>query len=285
MPHYATQINHQSPPRQRLHTPPRSIATLTGGSALLAVALMIAPGALAGLPGGRPADLPAATQQAFIDYWRTGARQLTPELGALVDYWQRFHLAKAGIGIALVIALVLLTVAVTQRFLNSEGTRLRCAAGFCAVLGAGGATAGAITLVAANIQGAVAPLSSLLTFVSAGHADPTLSPTIDQLVTDLTNYHQPGHPSAPTALLVADFARYHLAFASVSAVLTLLALLGALAAVRQMRRAKGSRRRRRVAGVGAVTALTVTACGALVCAANISSAADSAPALLLAFTG
>lgn len=172
-------------------------AALTALAAILIAAFVVAPGALAGsLPGG----LGAALRESFEEYWRADQQA---HLQTVVDYWFRYHIAKGAIAALLLGVLIPLGVLITRAFVRSGGPARAFA----------GVSVGLLALVAlvavmANLQGAIAPLSSLLPMLPGD----ALAQVAPQLAAG-------AHPPAAVAVMVDDFARYHVAMAVIAAVL------------------------------------------------------------------
>ncbi|AFA72311.1 putative membrane protein [Gordonia polyisoprenivorans VH2] len=238
----------------------------------LAAATMLAPWLLTG-PG--PDGMATAFGSAFAHFWKSGSSTPPVDLTALVDDWRRFHIAKSVIGLALLVVACRLTIALYRG--TSEPTRRRP----LRALPAAAVAAIALVIVAANIQGAIAPLSSLLPFLS-GSGDPTTLAIASQAHTELMASVD-GSFTAPLQVLVDDFARYHTVFAVIAGVLT-VGVLGATGVA--LRAAAVARRGARTRPLACAAALTVVALTTgVVCAANISSAAESAQALAVFFGG
>lgn len=212
---------------------------LTLTTAALVAAVLLAPELLASLLVGDYSGVGAlhdALPGAFADHWRLGDRAVTGELADAVDYWAAFHVVKAVAAAALLTALLVAL------------GRVRRGPGRVALLAL--AALAAVVLIA-NVQGAVAPLSSLLSMVPAGAADLALDAD--------------GTPAF--AALVRDFAIYHVA---------MVALAGAAAVAVARIGARAWRHGRRTAAVTAGVAVAVLA---LVTLANVSTVADPEPAL------
>ncbi|MGC5249267.1 hypothetical protein ACPXB3_20345 [Gordonia sp. DT219] len=260
---------------------PRRVIALAGTTVALGAATMLLPAPLAGLGGGRPADMSAATADAVVDFWTHGIAQLPDDLAALVDYWQRFHIVKAVLAAALLVVAVRLTIDLyrggrrTPTAPDGSGRHLVRATPAAVV------AALALTIVAANLQGVVAPLSTLIPLATYA-GDPRISAISEQAYAQLT---PPGGtvPSAPLSVLVDDFALYHKAFAVISAVLVVAFGGWAVGIAAAARRTPAGHRSRRYASAAALTVLAVAT--GVVCAANVSSALDSAHALALFFGG
>lgn len=240
------------------------------------VAFVLAPRPLAAIGGSRgfvdQADLADTFRTAFAGYWNSGRPAFTPELAEIADYWVRYHLVKAVFAtIVLVAALVI-------------GMRLRRTE-----LGAGSLTAAyvavsSLTVVAAaavlaNVQGAVSPFASLLSMLPTDRADAAL----DQVQQGLENPAPHGMPAVLDAM-VDDFARFHAVMVVIGAV-TVLVLVGASALLWQWRaRTDHDDRRNRTVATSFAVFVSVMAVGMLVVvAANLSTVADPAPALLAVF--
>ena len=256
-------------------TPTTNIAQIVALGALtaaLAAATMLAPWLLTG-PG--PDGMATAFGSAFAHFWKSGSGAPPADLTALVDGWRRFHIAKAVIGLALLGAAGRLTIAVYRG--TSESTRRRP----LRALPAATVAVVALVIVAANIQGAIAPLSSLLPFLS-GSGDPTILAIAGRVHAELAA-PVGGEFSTPLQVLVDDFARYHTAFAVIAGTLTVGVLGATGVALRAAAVAPHGARTRPLACAAALTVVALTT--GVVCAANISSAAESAQALAVFFGG
>ncbi|GAA4604758.1 hypothetical protein BJY16_005130 [Actinoplanes octamycinicus] len=209
-------------------------------AAALLVAFVVAPGPLAAIGSGGTRFDEAGVRSAFLGYWNSGDRQLSPELRDLVDYWLRYHVAKGLIAALLLAVFVLLAVRVHKAFLA------------LAVL--------ALVTVMANVQGAVAPFASLFPMLTDA-PPPQLQQQLDAAA-----------PVPAVAVMVDDFARYHVAMAVIAAVVAVALVALSVPLWRRSR---------------AVTAgLLVLAVPMLVIAvANTGTAADPAPALAALFHG
>ncbi|MDQ6523582.1 hypothetical protein RB608_08235 [Nocardioides sp. LHD-245] len=212
---------------------------LTLTTAALVAAVLLAPELLASLLIGDYSGVGAlrdALPGAFAGHWRLGDGAVTGDLADAVDYWAAFHVVKAAAAGALLGVLVLAL------------GRVRRGPGRVALLTL--AVLAAVVLIA-NVQGAVAPLSSLLSMVPSGAADLALS----------------SDETPAFAALVRDFALYHLAMVALAAGAALVvARLGA-------RAWRHGRRTAAVVAGGAVVLLGV------VTLANASTVADPEPAL------
>ncbi|GAA3349106.1 hypothetical protein GCM10020358_70030 [Amorphoplanes nipponensis] len=253
-------------------------------AAALAVAFVVAPRPLAALgPGGGFADrreLAGALRGAFAEYWRAGDRRFAPGLERVVDYWFRYHVAKAVIAALLLAVLVALGVRLGQAFLRAGGL----GAGRRAALAAAGFLVTALTLFAtavlmANIQGAAAPFASLLPMLPD-------DATAEQIRQRLAGATSGGGPTPPALdAMISDFARYHLALALVAALVAVVLAGAGVVVWRRSARAGTDRRMRRLLRSFGVLAGVMSVLVIVIAAANTGTAADPAPALLAFFTG
>jgi hypothetical protein len=279
-------------PSQPTSVPGRSLATLVALVVGLAVAFVVVPPRLAARgSAGDLADqghLVAAFRTAVVGYWRSGDRNFPPALQHVVDYWFRFHLIKGGIAALALIVLGALMVLLWRTFLRAGGLRV----GTRAALGAAGTAVSllalcTLTAVMANLQGAMAPFSSLLPFLVDGAPDARLAGVLAQGRSQLAGSHRTsGYRPPALDAMVSGFAWYH-AVLAVVAVVVLLALLGlTVMSWRSFARAgSADRRARRVwgwfGGFSALLSLIVV----VLLVANVGTARDPAPGLLGLFNG
>lgn len=205
------------------------------GLALLAIAFVAIPPLIGGPGTGHvtaSSELVDATVAAFAHWWTRDDAALTPELSRLVEFWCRFHLVKALFAIGIVAVGVLAV------------RRARTGVGRLSSIGAIGV---GVVAAMANLQGAIAPLASLMSLL------PAQMPA--------------GTRCGPKSLttMTSSFVTYHwtlAVLAGVSAV-TLVALCWA---------------RWRTWSSSVLVALAVMSLGVLV-AANVTTAIDPAPAV------
>ncbi|MFI0370509.1 hypothetical protein ACH35V_21800 [Actinomadura sp. 1N219] len=271
------------PPR----VPGRALAVLT---LALAAAFVVAPGFLAGIGPGSAFtgehDLVEALRTSFTGYWSSGDRDLSPTLEGVVDYWFRYHLAKAAIAALLLIVLVALGVRVWKTFAKADGL----GTGKNVALASTGVLITMLALfslvaVMANLQGMVAPYASMLPMLTADAPDAQLTGTLDQIKLQLANsLDTDGHTAPALQLMTDDFARYHVAMAVIATIAAAaLIALSALLWRRFTQTERSARRTRRVlSSFGALSALLSLA-GIVVAVANITTATDPTPALLAFF--
>ncbi|MFI7543504.1 hypothetical protein [Actinoplanes sp. NPDC049599] len=275
-----------------LTIPGRKLGSLAAVAVLLAVAFVLAPPTLAGARSsagiGDERDLTEALRAAFVEYWHSGAPAFSPRLEQVVDYWFRYHVVKAGIAALLLVVLVALGVLLRQAYQRADaiGRRGRAA------LASAGALVTALGLLAlvtvmANVQGAVAPFASLLPMLTGNTADAELTGTLDQVRQRIAAAPAPGGRTPPAlAVMIDDFARYHVAMALIAAIVAASLVVLSVAAWRRFSRATAADRatRRSRASFGVLTAVTSLIL-MVIALANTATAADPAPALAAFFAG
>lgn len=269
----------------------RKIAALIAAAAVFSAAFVLAPPMLTTRPGEGYANQGALVETVranFVEYWNSGVESFTPGLQSAVDYWQRYHIAKAVIAVILLTVLLSLGRALWMSFVNAgpltAGKKL-------AFVSAGGlVTLLALfssVLVMANVQGVVAPFSSLISMLPVAQTDGALGDTVGQVRQQLAQSTATGNQQSPALeLMISDFARYHLAMAVIALIAAALSLAVAVVVwVRFARTARSERRTRFVSGsIGILTALFTLGL-IVVCVANMGTAADPAPALAAFFDG
>jgi hypothetical protein len=272
--------------------PGRALATLVALVAGLAAAFVVAPPRLAASgPAGDLADhghLVAAFRTAVVGYWRSGDRNYPPALQRVVDYWFRFHLIKGGIAALLLMVLGVLTVLLWRAFLRADGLRMGSRAALVsAAIAAPMLALFALAVVMANIQGALAPFSSLMPMLTEGTPDASLAGTLAQARQQLAGSHRTSGYTPPALdAMVSDFGWYH-AVLAVMAIVVVVALLGlGVMCWRSFARVgSADRRARRVLGWLGVGSVLSSLIVAVVLVANTGVAMDPAPALLGLFNG
>ncbi len=275
-----------APPRAAW-LPGRVLARFAALSVALSAAFLFAPPPLAAIwpDGGYAGErgVADAAASAFGGYWASGDAALTPDLERLVDYWVRFHIFKAAFALVLTIVLASLSVRLWRAFLaagdRSRGRRVALGAG-------GGFTAGlgvfAVMLVMANVQCALAPLSSLATFLDVGPAGSTGAVRSQLHATVGTG----AAAAPPLQRLIDDFGYYH----AVMAVLGAAVAAGFVAVSARLwhrfaRAGRADPRARRVFAVSGVLAVLAAVAFGLLAFGNVGVAEDPAPALLAFFEG
>jgi len=229
-----------------------------------------------------------ALREAFVEYWRSGDRDFSPDLERVVEYWFRYHVAKAVIAAILLIVLVALGVLLWKAFLRAGGFWV----GKRVALASAGVVVTMLALfslatVMANVEGAVAPFASLLPMLADGATDGELADTLTQVRQRLADSLNAGGPTPPAiGVMISDFSRYHVALAVVAAIVAVVLIGISVVLWRRFARTGSSdRRTRRVLGsFGALSAL-LSLVVIVVVVANTTTAADPAPALLAFFDG
>ncbi len=259
-------------------TSARSGGVIGGLVALVAgllIALFLAPSRLAGATGGERNQLAGSARKAFAEYWAGGQKQFPPSLAALVDYWRRFHIAKAVIAAALLIACLALAVVVWPSVLRRTTRSLGGAAmAFGGVAASGLAVLAGLTLMA-NIQGIAQPFSSLLSMLPS--ADGTSFANTQHQVAQRLADSASARTDKPLAVMIDDFARYHQVLALMAGILA--AGLAAGAVISWRRRASSAAGSRMVGTAYSVLAGLFALAAAVICVANITVAAHPVPAL------
>ncbi|MGW3288598.1 hypothetical protein ACWDR3_28560 [Streptomyces sp. NPDC001002] len=277
--------------------PRRALAVLVALAVALGAAFVLAPSRLAanGSDSGfaEQHDLVDALRPAFIEYWRSGDRGFPADLERVVDYWFRFHVVKAVLAAALLIVFVALGILLWKTFLRSSGPGARGRV----ALASGAVVVSVLALVSlaavmANVQGAIAPFSSLTSMLPLGTPGGQLAGAIDQIRQGLANYPSTGGQNAVALqVMVDDFGLYHAVLAVMASVVAVVLIgLSVLAWWRfAAPDASGGtgfdgRTRRTMRWFGLLSALLAFAV-IVVAVANTGTAADPAPALLDFYKG
>lgn len=228
-------------------------------AAALVVAFVVVPFPLAASEGvgfGDEAGLRAAAGAAVRAYWAADTRDLSADLSVLTAFWARFHAAKA---VLAAIALPVVTVLAVGCWRAAPHGRWSSAGATLGGVVSAGLAVLSLLAVMANVQGAVAPLASLLPMVP------------DDLRGRFGDALRAGtQEPAGLPVLIGDFSRYHAAMA-VAAVVVAAGLVAAAVWWRRSRIA---------------IFVAVLAAGAIVIAvANTMTALDPVPALQAFFDG
>lgn len=219
--------------------------------------------AVTGAPWSGPAEFTNSIRLGLIGDWSRGIMDPGTTASALADeaaFWRWFHAIKALLAAGALLSSATLTGYAWRAMRSSTHSRKRFT--WLIVSGAGSAIALVTSLVViANVQGALAPLSSVLSFLPSTGSDPDLA----RAVTDLRAIV--AGTRAPSAMVVGDFARYH---AVVAVMLGLAAFLAVMLGARLLRH------REWFAGGGAaVVAVAFT----VLTFANAATAINPVPAL------
>lgn len=276
----------------RMRSPSRPTSTfgvLTALAVALVPAFVYAPrplaAAVSGHDYGSQGDLTDSFSQTFLGYWNSGDRRYTPDLARVVDYWSAYHVVKAVAAVLLLGVLVTLGILLWRAFSRTAGKGRRTA-----VASAGVAVTAlalfSVVLLMANVQGAIAPFSSLLSLLDhPPHG--ALAGAVHDIRVRLADYPETGAGTPPALrVMVDDFARYHVVIAvAATTVVAVLAALSVAAWKRFVRTDASDRRARRLFrsfGLGwAVVAVPFV----VIAVANVTVTADPAPALLAFFEG
>lgn len=233
----------------------------------------------------RPHRQPLQVVRRLLEFRRP---DLSPGLERAVDYWRHYHVVKAVIAAMLLAVLIALGALLWKAFLRAGG--LGAASRFALASAAAVVTALAVfssAMVMANIQGATAPFSSLLSMLPVHAPHGELADTLHQVRQHLADYPNTGDRTPPALeVMVSDFSRYH-AVIAVAATTVAVVLIGmsAVSWKRSARTGASDRRTRRVfRSFGLVSAL-LSLVVIVVAVANTTTTADPAPALLAFFEG
>ncbi|TQM32443.1 hypothetical protein [Nocardia bhagyanarayanae] len=262
----------------------RALGVLGALAVVLAAAFVVVPPTLAG-DFADERDLREAFREAFVEYWRSGARDFSPALESAVDYWFWYHVTKGVIAALLLIVFVALGVLLWRAFLRARGLD----AGRNVALASSGmivTALGVFSLLAvmANVQGAVAPYASLLPMLTGGDTDGELAETLDQVRQRLAESLSGGGETPALAVMISDFSLYHVAMAVIAAVVAIVLLALNVVVWKRFARATDTRARRVSGSFGVLAALSSLA-SIVVVVANTTTAADPGPALSALFDG
>jgi hypothetical protein len=222
--------------------------------------------AITGLTWAGPGDLARSVGDAFVADWAAAVvapgGQASSALTDPTRFWRWFHLVKAVLALAALVPAVVLVARASRagRAAPTWASRLAwlivtVCAGLVATLG--------VLLVVANVQGAFAPLSSVLSFLPLSDGGPALAGTAQALGASIGS----GHPTSTASAIVRDFAAYH---AVAAVLLALVAVVAGVAAVRVTRARRWG---------PAVLLTTAVAVAAVLTVANTGTAFAPAPAL------
>ena len=247
-----------------------STRTLLITAALLVAAVAFLPWPLAqriaDSPWSGPGDLAHGVADAFVIDHRHGTTPTAADaaLRPSTEFWRWFHLVKAVVAVPLVVVAGVLVPRLRAR---GAGSRMRRIGRATASGTAACVTLVGVVIVIANVQGAFAPLSSVLSFL------PQVSGTEVAVAARAVRLDVSAASLAPsTSALVHDFAVYH----AVLAVAATCLVIGCLVMAARLWR---SRHRCDPAATGFVAVAF-----AVIAAANLSTAFAPAPAFA-AFLG
>ena len=219
--------------------------------------------AVTGAHWSGPVAFANSIRQGLIQDWSRGITDPGATASALADaavFWSWFHSVKAVLAVGALLSSATLA-GVAWREMRSSTRPHRRITWLLASIAGSAVALGSSLLVIANIQGALAPLSSVLSFLPSTGSDPHLA----RAVTELRINVEGTGTLAP--MVVDDFARYH----AVAAV-----LLGLAAFLAVMLGARLLRNREWIAGGASV----MVALGfAVLTFANSGTALHPGPAL------
>ncbi len=260
-----------APPRRRPGSARPALWALT--AVALGVAMMTLPAPVAEWSSSGQvtvAGLVDTVSVGFARWMSSGSAVPEAPLADAVSFWAVFHVTKAILAIALLSALVIVGRQVWRRAMHAPTRAARAAWIAAGVLGAWLPVL-ALLIVVANVQGAVAPLSSVMSFLPIA-----ATPEVDQVRAELGA----GVYGPVTAALVADFRVYHAALvACLAVVIALLAASIVWMLVRRARTPRDSRAARRALVLGAIALGLLGAALGVMLLANLSTVLDPARAL------
>ncbi len=274
-------------PVSRIHLPGRPVPlSRLGAMAVLlcaGVLLLPFPVASAWSGGAYPelGSLQEAVSSGLVRFWSAGGDQFGAPLGSTAEFWARFHIVKAGLAAVLLLVLVLLAARVWRASAYAAGRGRRWALTLVGLVTIP-LTLLALVVLVANIQGAIAPLSSVLGVLPLAAPKGQLAGTLDQIRHNLA---AGGRSPAKDALL-HDFVVYHVAMVAIGGAVTVALLVTALLIWRRRSRVPAEDRRwRRLLIAASASLVMLSALFAITAAANLGTAANPAPALLGFFGG
>lgn len=269
----------QRPGRRSPSTSPRRLPALTAVAATLTAAVVLVPfplsAALSGSGYRGPEALREAVTTGFVRFWSSSSGALDPDLAAAAEFWARFHVVKAVLAGALLGVLLVLVPRLWRS--GTDTGRPRRWALRAAATGTASLVVLSLLVLVANVQGALAPLSSVLGVMPLGAPTGDLAATVDRARDAVAA----ASPSPVAATLLDDFTRYHAVMAALGAVVTVVLLVGvALVLRRRSRTTRTDRPHRRVLAAVAVGTLLLAAFFAVTTAANLGTARHPAAALV-----
>jgi hypothetical protein len=273
-------VNSPALPARFAAVPGRALAALAASAAALVAAFVVGPPALVGGVVVDERRLVGAFQAAFVGYWRSGGRDLPPDLGRIVADWFQYHLVKAVVAAILLVVSVVLAILVWKAFVRVGGV-LRALSGVLVTALA----LVSLAAVMANVQGLVTPFGSLFPMLLEGAPARELTAVLEQARQGLAGSAGAGVPPA-LPVMISEFSLYHVAMAVTAPIVAVL-LLGTSAVLwrRFAAAAPSDRRARRVLGSYGVLTVSLALAAIVLAVANAGVAADPAPALLALLEG
>jgi hypothetical protein len=266
--------------------PWRVFACVAAGAAALVVAFVMAPAPLASTRATTDltSEGPLITtfRSAFVVYWRAGNAGFDSDLQRVVDYWFRYHVAKAVLGAALLAVFILLGVLSWQAFLRVGGLR-------AAALAVSGVLSTALAVVSlatvmANIHGMAAPFGSLLPMLF-GAPSPSAGPLPDTLA-QIRQQLADGQNSPALAVITDDYVKFHAVMAVEGTIVVIVLVVVSVLLWRGFRRTdRAERRSRRLQAAYGVFVPLLALALAVIVLANATTAAHPLPGLEGFFAG
>jgi hypothetical protein len=264
--------------------PWQALACVAATAAALVVAFVMAPAALASTAAtsdlAGEERLIATFRSAFVGYWRSGNAGFGSELQRVVDYWFRYHVAKAVLSGALLVVLIALGVLSWQAFLRVGGLR-------AAALAVSGVLATALAVVSlaavmANIHGIAAPFGSLLPMLFGSPTVGSLPGTLAQVRQQLAD----GQNSPALGVILDDYVKFHAVMAVEGVIVVIVLVVLTVLLWRGFARTDRAERRSRrlLAGYGVFVPLLALVLAVIV-VANATTAARPLPGLESFFAG
>jgi len=158
-----------------------------------------------------PVQLADSVRHGLLSDWSRGIAVPGEGASALADaaqFWRWFHIVKAVLATGVLVASAGF-VALAWRARRSSSQRWH-RFGLLLASGAGGLLVMlSLVVVIANVQGAVAPLSSVLSFLPTNESDVGFASSISSLRDNLAG----SQPSAAAIAIIRDFSMYHVVVA------------------------------------------------------------------------
>lgn len=192
---------------------------------VLVTSVMVLPwhvaASLTGAPWTAPVQLADSVRHGLLSDWSRSIAAPGEGASALADevqFWRWFHVVKAVLATGVLVASAGL-VAQVWRARRASAQRWRRFGLLLASVAGGGLFLLSLVVVIANVQGAVAPLSSVLSFLPANESDVGFASAVTSLRDSLSS----PQPSAGAMAIVSDFSIYHVVVAVLLGATTLLA--------------------------------------------------------------
>jgi hypothetical protein len=256
-------------------------------AAALTAAFVLLPGPLASVPSGQSygdeQHLRVKVSAAFVGYWHTGQRSLTPELSHLVDYWRWYHAVKAVTALGLLIVLIVLAARLWKTYART-GPDARAWSSATGGVVVTVLSVFAFVVALANIQGTLAPFSSLMSMLPINSARGDLATMAGQVTHELAHY--PSGSSGALKMMVGDLAFYHVVVAVTSWFVAVVLIMLMIASWRTYARAaKADRRARRLFSSLGIASVLMIAAFVVLALANTTTAIHSPTAVLNFYNG